>query len=100
MNHTDHLLHSIASFCCCALLACVGCALLDNASDCSSVCEQYADCYDSGFDVKNCRDRCIDESSNSDTYTAKVNSCDACIQGLDCIDNVFQCGTECQGVVD
>jgi hypothetical protein len=78
----------------------VACGPLDNASDCTSVCETYASCYDDSYDVEGCRDRCIDQSAGDDEYTAQVNSCDACIQGQDCVENVFECGGECADIID
>ena len=78
----------------------VACGPIDNAADCDNACSTYANCYDSDFDVESCRDRCIDKSSGDEDFTKQVNSCDACIQTNDCVENVFECNTECDDVID
>jgi len=35
-----------------------GCGTADEVFDCQSVCTRYHDCYDSGYDVDACRQRC------------------------------------------
>ena len=34
---------------------------LTNNVNCASVCDRYAECFDSDFDVEGCTDRCEDE---------------------------------------
>lgn len=78
----------------------VACQPLDNAADCNNACSTYESCYDSDFDVDGCTERCIDKSANDEDFTTQVNSCDACIQQNDCVENVFECSSECDGVID
>lgn len=82
------------------LLSTVAC---DNYTDCATVCESYAACFDDDYDVASCRTRCTEKSDAPDTgedFTRQVNVCEACIDNQDCVADLFGCGSDCSGVID
>lgn len=76
-----------------------GCSSVDNFFDCQAVCTKYRDCYDSGYDVGACRDRCRASSEADASFEQKANVCEACIDGMSCAGATFNCATDCAGVV-
>ncbi|MCA9582533.1 MAG: hypothetical protein KC416_12115 [Myxococcales bacterium] len=72
---------------------------VDNALDCSGICERYADCFDDNYDVDGCYDRCTDEANDNEDFEQKADTCAACIEGQSCVEGAFECGTQCAGVV-
>ncbi len=67
---------------------------IDEASDCRSVCNRYADCFDSSYDVDSCIDRCTSGSDDGNV----ADACEACVDDASCSES-FGCAVECAGVV-
>lgn len=78
----------------------VGCNAVDRAADCQQICSRYRDCVGpSSYDVGSCASRCRDNAANSDAYDRSVDVCQACIDNRPCSGAVFNCLTECGGIV-
>ncbi|CAN5716422.1 hypothetical protein BH09MYX1_BH09MYX1_00070 [soil metagenome] len=75
------------------------CSSIDNAIDCHTICQRYADCFSSSYDVSACESRCKDNSSKDSNYQNKVNTCDACIDDKSCTSATFTCASNCNGIV-
>jgi hypothetical protein len=97
---------TLNSFISAGALLCVsfaGCAedpitTLDRSSDCADICKTYKDCVASdSYDVNACGDRCTDMKSSDETK--RIDDCSACLSGKSCVSSVFQCTTECAGIV-
>jgi hypothetical protein len=88
------------SFVCLVLsLTGVACSAADpitNKWDCHDVCQRYANCLDSNYDVGACRDRCESDASNSDSKQNKLDDCHDCIGENDsCVDDIAECSSSC-----
>lgn len=68
------------------------------AADCSAICNRYQSCFDDGYDVPACEQRCRD-SSDEAAFRARANECEACMNERDCINSAFNCASECSEVV-
>ncbi len=82
------------------VLAGASCLAFDNAVDCQKVCSTYSDCFDSSYDVEACQETCVEDSRDDEDYRRQVNICEACIEGTDCVQGVFECGSDCDNIVD
>lgn len=81
-------------------LASTSCAGLEEAFDCLSVCDAYAECYDPDSDVSACTTNCEDMADLDPDYALRVNDCQACLDSMTCTDPPsFQCTAECTGIV-
>lgn len=76
-----------------------GCNNIDNAFDCSSICDKYHDCYDNDYDRSDCYSRCRDDSKHDDTFRKQADRCESCIDNKSCVDTAFSCGDDCAGIV-
>jgi hypothetical protein len=88
------------SFVCLLLsLSGVACSAADpitNKWDCHDVCQRYADCLDSAYDVGACKNRCENAAANSDDKQNKLNDCHDCIGDHDsCVDDIGHCSPSC-----
>jgi len=88
------------AFVCLALsLTGVACSAADpitNKWDCHDVCQRYADCANSDYDVDACKDRCESDASNSDDKQNKLDECHDCIGDHDsCVDDIAHCSSSC-----
>lgn len=72
---------------------------ITNSIDCSSVCQRYADCFKSDYDVDGCTDRCENSADNDDDRQRKLRTCDDCIDDRSCTDATFNCADDCIGIV-
>jgi hypothetical protein len=70
-----------------------------NTVNCASVCDRYAQCFDSDFDVEGCTDRCENEADASENREARLESCNSCIDDRSCTSATFECSTQCAGIV-
>jgi hypothetical protein len=70
---------------------------LDRASDCRNICSRYKDCIAEDYNVDACADECNDMVSEEDTD--QIDECQDCLKGNSCTGSVFQCTTECAGIV-
>lgn len=77
------------------LTTAVGCGgEVEERFDCRRVCQAYADCVDSDYDVSSCVDSC-----DSQDLGDEAESCDNCIDERSCSESVFACGGECAAIV-
>jgi hypothetical protein len=80
-----------------------GCSAADpitNHFTCNDVCQQYADCYDSSYDVGSCKDKCENEASDSDAKQNKLDDCHDCIgDKSSCAGKTFSCADSCSDFV-
>lgn len=76
-----------------------GCGTADEIFDCQSVCSRYRDCYDSSYNVDDCRSRCRTASENNASIRQDADQCEACIGDKSCISATFNCGGSCSSVV-
>jgi hypothetical protein len=70
---------------------------IDRSMDCSTICGRYKDCIASDYDTGKCEDRCTDMVNSK--QTDQIDKCDDCINGMSCTGSVFNCGTQCAGIV-
>src|SRR5690348_3776382 len=70
---------------------------IDRSSDCSEICGRYKDCIAQDYDTGKCEDRCTDMVDKKETD--KIDSCEECISDKSCTNSVFNCTTECAGIV-
>jgi hypothetical protein len=75
-----------------------GCDKVDQAYDCNAICQKYADCVDSSYDVSKCADSCRDKADSDDSFADKADDCQACIDDKACTET-FPCIGECAGIV-
>jgi hypothetical protein len=92
-----------SALCIACLVALFGCSespvtTIDRSQDCSKICDRYKTCLNSDYDTDACENRCTDMKDPSETDT--IDKCSDCIGGdSSCVDNVFKCTTECDGIV-
>jgi hypothetical protein len=85
-----------------ALFLAYGCDAADDIEaeiDCRSVCNRYSECFDEGYDVGACQDRCEDSIDTGDLSQEDLDECDNCIDDRSCADATFSCATQCLSVV-
>lgn len=72
---------------------------VENAVDCHRVCNRYASCFDTNYDVAACESTCR-ASANSDAgYQHNVDTCESCMDDMSCTAAVFNCSSQCSHVV-
>jgi hypothetical protein len=81
------------------LAAGAGCDTVDAAFDCQSVCSRYHDCFDSSYDVDNCRSKCRDRAANNESVRQAADDCEDCIDGMSCAPAAFNCAGSCSNIV-
>jgi hypothetical protein len=74
------------------------CDEADRALDCNSICSRYKDCWDTNYNVGDCRSRCRDKAASDNDFERKVDVCAACIEDRSC-SGTFVCTADCVGVV-
>ena len=93
------MIKSFAFVCLALSLTGVACSAADpitNKWDCHAVCQRYADCVNSNYDVNACKDRCESDASNSDAKQNKLDDCHDCIGENDsCVDDIANCSSSC-----
>jgi len=75
------------------------CDKADEIFDCQAVCSRYAVCYDTGYDVDNCRTRCRNASKDDPSIRNDADECHACIGDKSCISATFSCAGPCARIV-
>lgn len=83
-----------------AIAACGAADEVENKITCRQVCDRYKECFDSDYDVNDCADSCEDEANSDEDKDQRLESCDACIDDRSCSEAVFNCTTECAGVIN
>jgi len=84
------------------LLALAGCSAADpvtNHFTCKDVCQSYADCFDSKYDVDGCKSKCEDQAGSSDSQQSKLDECHACIDNKSCVADIASCTGSCSAFV-
>jgi hypothetical protein len=77
----------------------LSCDKAEEAFDCSEVCQRYADCYDSGYDVSGCESRCRTRAASDPSVQSAASTCESCIGDKSCISATFNCGDSCSSIV-
>jgi hypothetical protein len=67
--------------------------------DCRSVCNRYSECFDDGYDVSACQDRCENDVDTGDLAQSNLDDCENCIDDRSCADATFSCTAECIRIV-
>jgi hypothetical protein len=83
-------------------LVIAGCSSADpitNHFTCKDVCQTYADCFDSKYDVDNCKSKCEDKASNDTEHQDKLDECHACIKDKSCVADLATCSGSCGAFV-
>lgn len=84
----------------CASAGFAACGNVDKHIDCNKICNEYKDCYDEGYDVDECEDRCNNYASDdNDERQAHADECESCIDDKSCTEQAFSCATECESIV-
>ncbi len=76
-----------------------GCPSVQNAIDCSGICNRYQNCFDASYDTSSCESRCHKSSQADAAYSQNISACSTCISDKSCTSATFTCATECSGVV-
>lgn len=77
----------------------ISCGSVDRVTDCHAICDRYQDCFDDGYDVSSCRDRCTELADNDTSFESKVDACDDCIDDRSCSSATFNCAAQCSSIV-
>jgi hypothetical protein len=77
----------------------VNCDSVETAFDCQQVCTRYHDCYDSSYDVDNCRSSCRSRAANDSSVKQAADTCEACIGDMSCLSATFNCAGSCSNIV-
>jgi hypothetical protein len=72
---------------------------ISNSIDCHQVCQRYADCFKSDYDVDGCTDKCENSADNDEARERKLETCNTCIDDRSCTDATFNCADDCIGIV-
>jgi hypothetical protein len=72
---------------------------IDNAVDCDSICGRYAECFDDSYDTDGCAEECRNSARDDEDYADKVDACESCMDDESCAGGLFECTTECVGIV-
>ena len=91
---------TVLALACSALTA--GCGednAIDRLLDCQQICDRYQGCFDSDYDVDECRDSCESEADADADFEDQVDACERCIDGLSCTEGTFSCAADCIGIV-
>jgi hypothetical protein len=75
-----------------------GCDKADQAYDCQGICQKYADCIDSNYDVSECADSCRTKAEDDQAFADRADDCQACVDDKACSET-WPCVDECVGLV-
>jgi hypothetical protein len=82
-----------------ALSSCAVAQRIDSAIDCNGICQRYASCFSSTYDVDACAARCRQSAASDVDFRRKADTCNACISERSCVQATFACVSECVSVV-
>ncbi|MCA9622658.1 MAG: hypothetical protein KC731_26740 [Myxococcales bacterium] len=68
-------------------------------TDCQDICSQYADCYDSTYDVGDCRSSCTRAAKDDPDFDQLVDQCENCFDDRSCTSAEFGCASDCSTIV-
>src|ERR1700755_3637174 len=71
---------------------------IDEAKDCSDICDKYKECFDKDYDTDKCEDKCKDRADDPD-HKDQEEKCSDCIDNASCGGAVFSCTDDCVGIV-
>ena len=72
---------------------------ITNKIDCHQVCQRYADCFKSDYDVDGSNDKCENSADDDAQRERKLETCDSCIEDRSCKHATFNCADDCLGIV-
>lgn len=73
---------------------------IENTITCRQVCDRYKECFDSDYDVDECTNSCENEATSDEDKDRRLERCDECIDDRSCSEAVFNCATDCAGVIN
>jgi hypothetical protein len=71
---------------------------IDQAFDCSGICNRFEECFDSDFDSQSCAEDCRNNASDDQDFADQADACENCIDERACTED-FACIDECFGIV-
>ncbi len=77
----------------------VNCDSVETAFDCQQVCTRYRDCYNSSYNVDNCRSSCRSRAANDSSVRQAADACESCIGDMSCLSATFNCAGSCSNIV-
>jgi hypothetical protein len=75
-----------------------GCSDVQNAFNCSDLCNRYKSCFDSSYNVGACTDRCQNVANVNSAAHDRANACQNCLNDNSCVGAAFNC-PDCAGLV-
>ncbi len=75
-----------------------GCSAANDVSNhfsCNDVCQRYATCFNSGYDVDGCTSKCESDADNNGDKQNQLDSCDNCIGDKSCVSDFATCSGSC-----
>ena len=81
------------------LSSCAVVQTIDTAIDCRGICNRYATCFDTGYDIDGCETRCRRKAGEDRDFRHKADHCNDCISEKSCASATFSCLLECASVV-
>jgi len=75
-----------------------GCDNVQNAFNCSDLCNRYRDCFNHSYDTATCSSRCQDLANRNQNFDERANSCQDCLNDNSCVAATFSCPA-CAGIV-
>ena len=76
-------------------VACSAADPITNKFTCHDVCQRYADCFNSSYDISGCTDKCEADASDSSDKQNKLDDCHACIGDKSCVADFTSCSASC-----
>ena len=77
----------------------MNCDSVETAFDCEQVCTRYRDCYNSSYDVDQCRSSCRSRAANDPSVRQAADTCESCIGDMSCLSATFNCAGSCSNIV-
>jgi len=74
-----------------------GCEETQNAFNCSDLCNRYRDCFNQGYDVGQCEDRCRNVANSSSANHDQANNCQNCLNQNSCLGAAALSCPSCSG---
>lgn len=73
--------------------------VVENTATCAQVCDRYQECINRDYDVDSCTANCADRASEGENFREQINTCNDCLEERRCPSAVFNCTTQCIGLV-
>jgi hypothetical protein len=78
-----------------SVTCCSSADAITNNFTCHDVCQRYADCFNSSYDVDGCETKCKDMADDSNTKQGKLDDCHDCIGDKSCVADIASCSSTC-----